>query len=84
MTGSGGTIGAVFTQYLLFSGTNNMSTQSGISIMGLMMIICALPITLLYFPNSGGMLCGPSTQIQSYDEQNDHLDQYQNLLPSTT
>ncbi|XP_057791687.1 high affinity nitrate transporter 2.7 [Salvia miltiorrhiza] len=80
MTGSGGTMGAVFTQYLLFSGTKRISTETGISVMGLMMIVCALPITLLYFPESGGMLCGPnSSQIQSYDD-----DQYQNLLPSTT
>lgn len=81
MTGSGGTVGAVFTQFLLFSGKNNISTQNGISIMGVMMIVCALPITLLYFPNSGGMFCGPSTQLRSYHS---HLDQYEyNLLPST-
>ncbi|KAE8707626.1 High affinity nitrate transporter 2.5 [Hibiscus syriacus] len=58
MTGSGGTLGAVVTQTLLFSG-DKFSTQTGISIMGLMMIVCSLPITLIYFPRWGGMFCAP-------------------------
>ncbi|XP_026413304.1 high affinity nitrate transporter 2.5-like isoform X1 [Papaver somniferum] len=60
MTGSGGTIGAVVTQLLLFSGFTPFSKETGISVMGLMIIICTLPVTLLYFPQSGGMFCGPS------------------------
>ncbi|KAL6587459.1 hypothetical protein OROMI_000437 [Orobanche minor] len=66
MTGCGGTLGAVVTQLLLFSGSNNnMSTQTSISIMGIMMVFCTLPLTLLYFPGSGGMFCGPSPQCCS-------------------
>ncbi|KAI3897057.1 hypothetical protein MKW92_045015 [Papaver armeniacum] len=60
MTGSGGTIGAVVTQLLLFSGFTPFSKETGISVMGLMIIICTLPVTLLYFPQWGGMFCGPS------------------------
>ncbi|KAL6521783.1 hypothetical protein OROGR_018352 [Orobanche gracilis] len=56
VTGCGGTIGAVVTQ---------MSTQTSISIMGIMMVFCTLPLTLLYFPGSGGMFCGPSPQYCS-------------------
>ncbi|KAI5665504.1 hypothetical protein M9H77_15357 [Catharanthus roseus] len=60
MTGSGGTLGAVVTQLLLFSGSNNISTQNSISSMGLMMLVCTFPVTLIYFPQWGGMFCGPS------------------------
>lgn len=59
MTGSGGTVGAVVTQLLLFSGSK-FSKQTSISLMGIMMLVCTLPVTLIYFPQSGGMLCGPS------------------------
>ncbi|KAK9119770.1 hypothetical protein Scep_017863 [Stephania cephalantha] len=59
MTGSGGTVGAVVTQLLLFSGSK-FSKQTGISLMGLMMLFSTLPISLIYFPQWGGMLCGPN------------------------
>ncbi|MBA0605891.1 hypothetical protein Godav_018423 [Gossypium davidsonii] len=67
MTGSGGTVGAVVTQLLLFSG-DKFSTQTSISVMGLMMIICTLPISLIYFPQWGGMFCTPNeTSIDEED-----------------
>ncbi|XP_076943198.1 high affinity nitrate transporter 2.7-like [Bidens hawaiensis] len=66
MTGSGGTVGAVVTQLLLFSGSTKFSTQTGISLMGVMMIISTLSLTTIYFPQWGGMLCGPSSQHQPY------------------
>lgn len=59
MTGSGGTVGAVVTQILLLSGSK-FSKQTSISLMGLMMIVCTLPVSLIYFPQWGGMFCGPS------------------------
>ncbi|OWM70639.1 high affinity nitrate transporter 2.7 [Punica granatum] len=65
MTGSGGTIGAVVTQLLLFSGSSGLSKQTSISLMGLVMIVCTLPITLIYFPESGGMFCRPSEHLDS-------------------
>lgn len=67
MTGSGGTIGAVVTQLLLFSG-DTMSKQTSISLMGLMMIICTLPVTLIYFPQGGGMFCGPTSNDDPLEE----------------
>ncbi|XP_030949290.1 high affinity nitrate transporter 2.7-like [Quercus lobata] len=63
MTGSGGTVGAVVTQLFLFSGSK-FSKQTSISLMGIMMIVCTLPITLIYFPQWGGMLCGPSFDLE--------------------
>ncbi|CAK9176145.1 unnamed protein product [Ilex paraguariensis] len=68
MTGSGGTVGAVVTQLLLFSGSNKFSTQTGISLMGLTMLLCTLPITLIYFPQWGGMFCGPSIEPDSIND----------------
>ncbi|XVF14067.1 hypothetical protein REPUB_Repub09cG0024800 [Reevesia pubescens] len=68
MTGSGGTVGAVVTQMLLFSG-DKFSTQTSISLLGLMMIVCTLPVSLIYFPQWGGMFCGPySSGKSSADE----------------
>ncbi|KAI7741364.1 hypothetical protein M8C21_000824 [Ambrosia artemisiifolia] len=66
MTGSGGTVGAVVTQLLLFSGSTKFSTQTGISLMGVMMIMSTLSLTTIYFPQWGGMLCGPSSHHQHY------------------
>lgn len=67
MTGSGGTVGAVVTQLLLFSGSQ-FSKQTSISLMGLLMIVCTLPITLIYFPQWGGIFCGPSLESNSCNE----------------
>lgn len=66
MTGSGGTVGAVVTQLLLFSGSNKFPTQTGISLMGVMMLVSTLSITTIYFPQWGGMFCGPNFNHQHY------------------
>nr|GMC62086.1 high affinity nitrate transporter 2.7 [Ipomoea batatas] len=77
ITGCGATIGAEVTQLLLFSGTTNLPTQAGISIMGLMMLVCTLPLTLIYFPRWGGMFCGPS--LHPEDEEYSLLERRQKL-----
>ncbi|CAA7031393.1 unnamed protein product [Microthlaspi erraticum] len=66
MTGSGGTIGAVVTQLLLFSG-ENVQKQRSISLMGLMTFVASLSVTLIYFPRWGGICCGPSSSSESDD-----------------
>ncbi|PSS33387.1 High affinity nitrate transporter 2.5 like [Actinidia chinensis var. chinensis] len=68
MTGSGGAMGAVVAQLLLFSGSNKFSTQTGISLMGLLMIVCTIPVGFIYFPKWGGMFCGPSNEPSSMDQ----------------
>lgn len=70
ISGSGGTVGAVVTQFLLFSGNNSyeLSTQNSISIMGLMMIVATLSLFLIYFPKWGGMFCGPKEPSPIQDE----------------
>ncbi|KAM2367241.1 hypothetical protein TB2_044831 [Malus domestica] len=68
ITGGGGTMGAVVTQLLLFSGTE-FSRQTSISLMGVMMLVCTLPVSLIYFPKWGGMFCRPS---YGYGETNQY------------
>ncbi|MQM11967.1 hypothetical protein Taro_044879 [Colocasia esculenta] len=69
MTGSGGATGAVVTQLLFFSGAaGRYSTETGISLMGGTMLLCTLPVMLLYFPRWGGMFCGPSSDDFATDE----------------
>lgn len=66
ITGSGGTVGAVVTQFLLFSG-DDVRKQRSISLMGLMTFVFALSVTSIYFPQWGGMCCGPSSSSEEED-----------------
>ncbi|CAO2166089.1 unnamed protein product [Urochloa humidicola] len=59
MTGGGGSVGAVLTQYIFFHGSK-YKTETGIMYMGVMIIACTLPTALIYFPQWGGMLWGPT------------------------
>lgn len=67
MTGAGGNVGAVLTQLIFFKGSR-YSKETGITLMGIMIICCTLPILLIYFPQWGGMFCGPSTKENATEE----------------
>ncbi|XP_047312095.1 high affinity nitrate transporter 2.7 [Impatiens glandulifera] len=71
MTGCGGTVGAVVTQLVLFSGSQKFSTQEGISLMGIFMIASSMSIGFIYFPHLGGMFCAPNSLYPS--DPNYHL-----------
>ncbi|KAK6252499.1 hypothetical protein QUC31_014219 [Theobroma cacao] len=66
MTGGGGNVGAVLTQLIFFKGSK-YSKETGITLMGVMIICCTLPICLIYFPQWGGMFCGPSDKQTEED-----------------
>ncbi|XP_068642518.1 high affinity nitrate transporter 2.5 [Aristolochia californica] len=67
MTGGGGNVGAVITQLIFFKGSR-YSKETGITLMGIMMLACTLPIWLIYFPQWGGMLFGPSKKENATEE----------------
>ncbi|KAF3780534.1 High affinity nitrate transporter 2-5 [Nymphaea thermarum] len=67
MTGSGGNVGSLVTQSIFFNGST-FSTARGITFMGVMIMACALPQHLIYFPQWGGTLCGPSSKPGSTEE----------------
>ncbi|CAL0313183.1 unnamed protein product [Lupinus luteus] len=67
MTGAGGNVGAVLTQLIFFKGSK-FSKEKGITLMGVMIIICTLPLFTIYFPQWGGMLFGPSSKNVSEED----------------
>ncbi|KAG2600125.1 high-affinity nitrate transporter 2.3-like [Panicum virgatum] len=69
MTGGGGSLGAVLTQYIFFHGSR-YKTETGIMYMGVMIIACTLPTALIYFPQWGGMLAGPRPGVTAEDYYN--------------
>ncbi|CAN8256314.1 unnamed protein product [Cochlearia groenlandica] len=84
MTGSGGTVGAVVTQLLLFSG-ENVNKQRSISFMGLMTFVVSLSVTFIYFPRWGGVFCGPSLCDETVDYSqrlllNDDVEEDDNVI----
>ncbi|KAE8707266.1 High-affinity nitrate transporter 2.1 [Hibiscus syriacus] len=67
MTGGGGNVGAVLTQVIFFKGSN-YSKETGITLMGVMIICYSLPLFLVYFPQWGEMFCGPSSDKNSEEK----------------
>ncbi|XXG73406.1 hypothetical protein AAC387_Pa07g2329 [Persea americana] len=67
MTGGGGNVGAILTQLIFFKGSR-YSKETGISLMGVMILSCTLPLWLIYFPQWGGMFCGPSNKANATEE----------------
>uniref|UniRef100_A0A0D6QVJ5 Nitrate/nitrite transporter n=1 Tax=Araucaria cunninghamii TaxID=56994 RepID=A0A0D6QVJ5_ARACU len=68
MTGGGGNVGAVITQLLFFT-SSKYSKETGISLMGVMMITCTLSMCTLFFPQWGGMFCPPSKSENATEEK---------------
>ncbi|KAL2935318.1 High affinity nitrate transporter 2.5 [Bienertia sinuspersici] len=81
MAGAGGNVGAVIVQAIFFRGSQ-FTTEKGLTYMGIMVMICTLGITTIYFPQWGGMFCGPKpnfTEEDYYLQEWDSDEQQQGL-----
>lgn len=62
-TGAGGNVGSVITQSIFFT-SSSYKTEEGIVYMGIMILCVTMLITLVYFPQWGGMFCPASQQSE--------------------